>query len=108
MTLQFEIPLVVARALPIWTVSAHARAAGIAAWKIAYEETTTRPRQMRIRCERVMAEFILRELQGLDHRAVDGDEFDLRAATTWAIAATQQAIAASHAGDNARGSAEAR
>ena len=95
-TIRFAIPTVVARALPVWDLSARARINGELGVRLEYFEYRYPRREVVLTCAAPMAHFVLRQLHTLADRAAMQDENSLAAATAVAIAAAQQAIAATH------------
>jgi len=93
-TIRFAIPTVVARALPVWDLSARARISGELGPRLEYFEYRYPRREVVLTCAAPMAHFILRQLHTLADRAAMEDEVSLAAAATLAISAAQQAIAA--------------
>ena len=95
-TIRFAIPTVVARALPVWDLSARARINGELGVRLEYFEYRYPRREVVLTCAAPMAHFVLRQLHTLADRAAMDDEVSLAAATAIAITAAQQAIAAPH------------
>ena len=95
-TIRFAIPTVVARALPVWDLSARARIAGELGPRLEYFEYRYPRREVVLTCAAPMAHFILRQLHTLADRAAMENEMSLAAATTLAVSAAQRAIAATH------------
>ena len=92
-TIRFAIPTVVARALPVWDLSARARINGELGARLEYFEYRYPRREVVLTCPAPMAHFVLRQLRTLADRAAMQDETSLAAATALAIEAAQQAIA---------------
>ena len=95
-TIRFAIPTEVARALPVWDLSARARIDGESGPRLEYFEYRYPRREVVLTCAAPMAHFVLRELHTLADRAAMDDEIGLAAATAAAISAAQRAIAAPH------------
>lgn len=95
-TIRFAIPTVVARALPVWDLSARARADGELGPRLEYFEYRYPRREVVLTCAAPMAHFVLRELRELADRSAMQNERSLAVATTLAIAAAEHAIAATH------------
>jgi hypothetical protein len=93
-TIRFAIPTVVARALPVWDLSARARIDGELGPRLEYFEYRYPRHEVVLTCAAPMAHFVLRQLHTLADRAAMEDEVSLAAATTLAISAARQAIAA--------------
>ncbi len=92
-TIRFAIPTVVARALPVWELSARARVDGDLGARLEYFEYRYPRREVVLTCAAPMAHFVLRELRALADRDSTQDRKGLAMATTMAIAAAEQAIA---------------
>jgi hypothetical protein len=97
-TIRFAIPTEVARALPVWDLSARARIDGELGPRLEYFEYRYPRREVVLTCAAPMAHFVLRELHALADRAAMQDEISLAAATASAISAAQRAIAAPQEG----------
>jgi hypothetical protein len=95
-TIRFAIPTVVARALPVWDLSARARANGELTPRLEYFEYRYPRREVVLTCAAPMAHFVLRQLRTLADRAAMEEEHTLAAATGLAIASAQTAIALPH------------
>ena len=93
-TIRFAIPTIVARALPVWDLSARARINGELGARLEYFEYRYPRREVVLTCAAPMAHFVLRQLRTLADRAAMQDETSLAAATALAIEAAQRAIAA--------------
>jgi hypothetical protein len=93
-TIRFAIPTVVARALPVWDLSARARIVGELGARLEYFEYRYPRREVVLTCGAPMAHFVLRELHMLADRAALQREASLAAAAAIAISAAQEAIAA--------------
>jgi hypothetical protein len=92
-TIRFAIPTVVARALPVWDLSARARINGELGPRLEYFEYRYPRHEVVLTCAPPMAHFVLRQLRTLADRASMQAETSLAAATMLAIEAAQQAIA---------------
>jgi hypothetical protein len=97
-TIRFAIPTEVARALPVWDLSARARIDGELGPRLEYFEYRYPRREVVLTCAAPMAHFVLRQLHTLADRAAMQDEISLAAATAAAISAAQRAIAAPQEG----------
>ena len=75
-TIRFAIPTVVARALPVWDLSARARIDGELGPRLEYFEYRYPRHEVVLTCAPPMAHFVLRQLHTLADRAVDavGDQ----------------------------------
>jgi hypothetical protein len=93
-TIRFAIPTAVARALPVWELSARARVDGDLGARLEYFEYRYPRREVVLTCAAPMAHFVLRELRALAGRASTQNRKGLAIGTTIAIAAAEQAIAA--------------
>jgi hypothetical protein len=92
-TIRFAIPTEVARALPVWDLSARARIDGELGPRLEYFEYRYPRHEVVLTCAAPMAHFVLRQLHTLADRAAMQDEISLAAATAAAISAAQRAIA---------------
>jgi hypothetical protein len=97
-TVRFAIPTVVARALPVWDLSARARVSGELAPRLEYFEYRYPRREVVLTCAAPMAHFVLKQLLTLAERAAMDGEISLAAATGLAIASARSALAAPHRG----------
>ncbi len=95
-TIRFAIPVVVARALPVWDLAPRARLDGETTARLEYFEYRYPRREVVLTCAAPMAHFVLRELRGLAQRAGQDEEHGLAAAATLAIASAEYAIASTH------------
>ena len=92
-TIRFAIPTVVARALPVWDLSARARIEGELTPRLEYFEYRYPRREVVLTCAVPMAHFVLRQLRALADRATIENEFSLASATALAIESAQHAMA---------------
>src|SRR5262249_24960896 len=88
-TIRFAIPTEVARALPVWDLSARARIDGELGPRLEYFEYRYPRREVVLTCAAPMAHFVLRQLHTLADRVAMQDEVNLASATATAISAAE-------------------